>query len=151
MSIKNDIQLKNSNLWCKYCEKYVVNNKPSIRDHENSIRHKVNVKKYEQKKKEENIEQEIKNNELESNLLIINKNAQDQYIKNDILKQNDKTLLNDYLNKQNEFDIAKKLYGENFFNEKIINQNKIEDKNETYNKIMKSLPTHIQKKYRQII
>ena len=137
--------------WCQYCELYVVNNAPSVRDHEKSIRHIVNVQKYEQRMKKQANDSTEKERKINEDLLTIKAKAEVTYMNIDVLKKNDRTLLEESERYQNEIEKAKKLYGDQFCEEKIINQKKKLDPVEIYNSFMKSLPTKIQKKYRNTI
>ena len=137
--------------WCKYCEQFVVNNSACTRVHNDSITHKVNVKKYEKKMKKERLEKEEKEKEIDLQLEIIKKKAEEQFIKNDVNKEGDRSLLIQHCSNKDELEMAKSLYGEEFVEKEILPEKKQINKTKIYNDFMKSLPTRIQAKYRQQI
>lgn len=150
-SVTHNGPIKPGYYWCEYCERYVVNNAACKRSHNKSITHKANVSKYQIRKKKERIENEQKDNALQEQLSIIKAKAQENYLKNDIQKLNDKSSLQEHVNDQDEVERAKELYGEEFFEEVVKNDKPRLDKTEVYNNFMKSLPTHILARHRQTI
>ena len=142
---------KQGYFWCKYCEQFVVNNASCTRVHNDSITHKVNVKKYEKKMKKERIMKEEKERDIDAQLEIIKKKAEEQYLKNDVKKEGDKSLLIQHISNSDELEMAKSLYGEDFVDNVVLTEKKSIDKTKVYNDFMKSLPTKIQAKYRQQI
>lgn len=140
----------NRQVWCKYCNAFVHNDAKSINHHNAHVTHQVNVKKFEQRKRQERTEEERKSEIVNAELDIIRAKAQQHYIAQDVVKQDVDSLRRETEEAKENFDIAKQLYGEDTLNELMEPKKKV-DKTEVYNQIMKSLPTRIQKKYRKTI
>lgn len=137
-------------VWCKYCNSFVVNNEKCVKSHNESVVHKVNTKNYQTSKYKERITKESEEAKIDEQLTVIQARAQEQYLVNDVLKSKDKTLLDEHLEQEDNFNIAKELYGEELAEELLDNCEKL-NKVEVYNDFMKSLPAKIPKKFRKQI
>lgn len=137
--------------WCECCERFVVNNAACRRTHNETITHKANAAKYEKRKKQERLQNEAANREVQEQLAIIKAKATQNYLKNDVQKQNDRSALDEHVNDLDEIERAKELYGEEFYEQEVKEGKQKLDKTEIYNDFMKQLPTHILAKYRQPI
>lgn len=142
---------KEGHIWCKYCEKFVVNNEACIKQHNDGPVHKVMMAKYKKKQENERIERQRKEEQLSIDLESMKTFAEQRYITKDVMKSDDKSFINEYVKQQDQMEYAKNLYGEDML--ELMRNKKPQkiDKTETYNKIMKSIPSNIQKKYRMTI
>ena len=139
---------KDRMVWCKFCEQWVVNNEKNVKHHEGTIDHKVNVAKFQQRMRKERIQADQKKAELDYQMATIQSQAQTTYVKKDIMKQKDDTQLKEFVQQQEQIDLAKELYGEELVSEMLEAAPKKVDKVDIYNTIMKSLPTRVEKRHR---
>ena len=142
---------KDRMVWCKYCEQWVVNNEKNVKHHEGTIDHKVNVSKFQQRKRKERIQADQQKAELDYQMTTIQSQAEVTYVKKDLLKQKDNSQLNKFTEEQNQIELAKELYGDDLVSEMLESTPKQIDKVDIYNTIMKSLPTRVEKRHRVLI
>lgn len=136
---------------CKFCDCMIYNNEKNVHRHEESLTHKINISKYQKIMRKERIKNEEKKAELDYQMANIHAIAESNYIRQDILKQKDNTALEAFERSQEEIDLAKELYGDEIVEQMQNLRPKKQTETEVYNDIMKSLPSRIQKKYRQPI
>lgn len=108
-------------------------------------------RKFEKSVKQQRVKKELDNNILKAQLEEIKNKSEKEYIKKDIMKINDDSLLNQYIENKTSHEQAKELYGEELYKiitSNDINRNKPKDKTELYNSIMASLPSSIPKQNR---
>ncbi|OHT01151.1 hypothetical protein TRFO_01762 [Tritrichomonas foetus] len=137
-------------VYCKYCNQWVDNNIKSINQHNNYITHEVNVKKWNAARVRERKNEEKTNKEIDEELAIIQAKAQTQHLLQDVMKSDRNLIKEEHEKQQENFDIARDLYGDDLFKQ-MIEPKKEVNKTVIYNDIMRSLPTRIQKKHRTLI
>lgn len=137
-------------VYCKYCNQWVDNNIKDVSTHNGYIVHIMNVKKYNTNRAIEHKVEVRKKRELDKELDEIQKKAEKQYLAQDVLKLDTNNLRDEHEKKQENFDIARELYGDDLFKEMVQPKQEI-DKTKLFNQTMYSVPTRVQLKYRQRI
>lgn len=137
-----------SKQWCKYCNVFVPNNQKCINDHNNCITHTSNVARYEKSKESELRETKQRETEVDMQLCQIRKKAEEKHLKVDIMR--DFTPDSSESKLDEEMEMAKLLYGEDFLGELLTEPQKpTPNRASAYNSIMQSLPSSIPKKHKQ--
>jgi hypothetical protein len=136
--------------WCKYCNVFVPNNPKCLQSHNKQITHQVNVRQFEQSKRRQRVAEERNSAHIDCELEKIRARAQEQFLKQDVCRDQSASLQSQSASQQEEYEMARSLYGDDLLRELTEPVKKVNPV-EAYNNFMKSLPTKIPKKYKTTV
>ena len=138
-------------IYCKYCNQYVDNNAKSVNMHNSYVNHQIKVARYKKQKYYNRIDDLDRNKRIDDQISEIKKKAEKQHIFQDIYNEKS-TLRDEHESQQQNYDIARDLYGDELLDEMLDRKKHQEiNKTEAYNQVMQSLVGVVEKKYRKEI
>ena len=139
-------------VYCKYCNQWIDNNPKDVNMHNSYITHQMNVKKYNTRKIFEHKIEVKEKRELDKKIDEIQAKAEKHHLIQDVMQSDKNELKEEQEKKQDNYDIARELYGDDLFNEMVQPKKEKEiDKTKLFNQYMYALPTNIRLTYRNRI